>query len=144
MALHIYIGKENLPEDKEFILDNENYFAFSGITDCDFSRYVIKEIEQGEFINTMFFRDRFGGQLYIDCLSTGSKTLLNIYNNEDKVFYGGEMGDNALELLSILRNGNIYFDNMRSNDLLGIPFQKGIYVNNIFCADYDAVEEVLV
>lgn len=144
MALHLYVGENNLPTDKEFILDNENFFEFSGVTDCAFSRRIIQELEEGTFIDTIFFRDRFGGQLYINCLSTGAKTLFNIYNNQDKIFYGGEMGDNALALLGELNEGNVYFNESRKDDILDITFSSNVYINDVLCTTYEAMEEVLL
>ena len=46
----------------------------------------------------------------IDKLSTGCKTALNILYNPDKVFDIRECGDNALDVIYALPNGNVYCD----------------------------------
>ena len=48
--------------------------------------------------------------LDIDCLSTGCKIILNVLYFPNKVFCMKECGDNAIELLYSLKNGNIYSD----------------------------------
>ena len=48
--------------------------------------------------------------LNIDKLSTGCKTVLNIMYNPDKVFDICECGDNALDVIYSLPEGNVYCD----------------------------------
>ena len=56
-------------------------------------------------------KSRFGGEvLNIDKLSTGCKTLLNIFYNPDIIFDIRECGENALDLIYALPEGNIYCD----------------------------------
>jgi len=43
-------------------------------------------------------------------LSTGCKTVLNVYKNKDKCFYVGECGENALIELLNLDEGNAFID----------------------------------
>ena len=48
--------------------------------------------------------------LDIDCLSTGCKTVLNVLYFPDTVFCLKECGENALEILYSLEQGNVYSD----------------------------------
>ena len=47
-------------------------------------------------------------KLNIDKLSTGCKTALNIMYNPNKVFDISECGENALEVIYALEQGNVY------------------------------------
>ena len=51
-----------------------------------------------------------GTTLNIDKLSTGCKTALNIMYNPDKIFDIRECGDNALDVIYALPDGNVVCD----------------------------------
>lgn len=143
--LNIYVGEENLPKDKELIMDNEAYFAFVDTSDNSFIRRVLETVEQGSYLSEDSFIDRFGYKLPIDYISSGSQTLLNIYSHPDKLFYGGEIGMNALEVLMFLKDGNVYFE----IPFNGIPEPEGedpyekVSVNGIVCSGVYQIDEVL-
>jgi len=90
------------------VLNNESAFLKYEVQDCEYTRKVIKEIEEGEFLDSRSFIDKFGYKVYLENISTGSKTLLNIYHNPDKVFFVGEIGANATRLLEDIPSGKIY------------------------------------
>lgn len=109
MPLCIYVGKNNLPKNKKFIFDVEAEFFRYGIKDCRLSKEIIKEIDNGKYINESTFLDRFGVSLYTDYLSTSSKALLLLISCKDKVLNFDEVGDNAIKYaLTHFNSGNIF------------------------------------
>lgn len=142
--LNIYIGKDCLPKDKELIMDNEAYFSFSDMSKTDFIERVLREIEKGTYLDERTFLDRFNTKVYCSCLSTGSKTLINISTQPDKIFYGGEMGENARTLIMYIKEGNVYFD----DDFQGIcepdeyPYEV-VKVNGIECNGVYQMQEII-
>ena len=143
--LNIYIGERNLPRDKELIRDNESYFFLANTQQSEFVDRVLRDIEKAEYFDTESIIDRFGHKLYWDLISTGSKTLININSHIDKVFYGAEMGQNAVTLLLYLKEGNVYFEEGTFNfdEPEDYPIEK-VCVNGIVCDGtyqiYEAVD----
>jgi len=70
---------------------------------------IIESIDHSVWINKYQFKSRFDSSvLNIDKLSTGCKTALNIMYNPDKIFNICECGDNALDVIYSLTEGNVY------------------------------------
>lgn len=105
-------GKNAVPKDKERIRYNDIYFNqhTAELLD-DRAADIIRKIDASEPIGPYQIRSRFDGMLLnIDRLSTGCKTVLNILYNPDKVFDIRECGDNALDVIYALPQGNICCD----------------------------------
>ena len=69
---------------------------------------IIEKIDDSVMVDQFRIRSGFDGAvLNIDKLSTGCKTALNIVYNKDKVFDIRECGDNALDVIYHLEEGNI-------------------------------------
>lgn len=116
MSLCVYVGKNNLPKDKEFVFDVEAEFFRYGIKDCILSKEIMKVIDEGEYVNKSIFLDRFGVSLYTDCLSTSSKALLLLISCKDKVLNFDEVGNNAIKYaLEHFNEGNIYISDYYGN-----------------------------
>ena len=125
--LNIYVGEENLPKDKELIIDIEKFFVSISLRDSDFVRNILKVIEQGKYVDTNVFSDRFERNLWKDCLSTGSKLAIAIYLYPEYVYMCDEIGDNVLPLILNCENVNLYF-NRRDIEFNGV-FKDSILVN---------------
>lgn len=108
--LNIYIGRDNLPKDKQFIFDIEDVIYLVKITGTEFQRMVLRRVEHGDYYNNELFKDRFGGLLYYNEMSTGSKALFEVESLRDCVINCSECGENALRLLSNLRHGNVFLN----------------------------------
>ena len=75
------------------------------------AKEIIAVLDCSEMVNKYTVKSRFDGlALNIDKISTGCKTVLNIIYNPDRIFDIRECGDNALELIYSLPEGNIICD----------------------------------
>jgi hypothetical protein len=107
--INIYTKSDLIPKDKEFISDNASYFIKHTVEDNKVNRFIISEIDGGEYLSSSTFKDRLGITVYTRNLSMSSKTLINIANNSDYVFSCAEMGYNAFELMfQCIDNANVY------------------------------------
>ena len=104
--------KKTLPKSMELIKLNDIYFnKFTVSLLDDRAKRIIWEIDHSEMVSQFSIRSRFDGMtLNIDRLSTGCKTTLNILYNPDKIFDIRECGDNALDVIYALPQGNVYCD----------------------------------
>lgn len=107
----ITVYKTN-PSDMELIIVNDVYFnKYTALRLDSRAANIIYEIDRSEMVSQFVIKSRFDGlSLNIDKLSTGCKTALNVMYNIDKVFDVRECGDNALDVIYSLPDGNIYCD----------------------------------
>ncbi len=103
---------KTIPKDMELIKLNDIFFNKYTSEKLDEKAIdIIFKIDQSEMVDKFTIRSRFdGGILNIDKLSTGCKTVLNIMYNKDKIFDIRECGENALDVIYSLDNGNITCD----------------------------------
>lgn len=118
--VNFYVGKNNIPIDKYFVFDVERVFPRVIISGTPFQKLVLQEIEKGQYYSESMFRDRFGGCLYYDALSTGSKALLLTDYLKDSIINFDEVGDNAIAYLSCAESCNVYM----SRRGIDIPWMK--------------------
>lgn len=111
MSLHVYTELTGKPTDIQFIDYNDIFFNSVALKDDAITRTILEVIDKAKYnsANTIIGRDPTLGALNKNCLSTGCKTLLNILYNPDKCFDLIECGTNVLELLPIIKNGNVYW-----------------------------------
>lgn len=128
--LNIYIDKSNLPKDRVFVNDVDAFFNACKLRNTDFTKFVLHEIEKGEYVDEDIFTDRFGRGLFINCLSTGAKILLSAQYFPDMVFNCCEAGNNVLELLLLCADANIYFPN-GNREFETFNDKIEIYVNGV-------------
>ncbi|MBR6223022.1 MAG: DUF4869 domain-containing protein [Lachnospiraceae bacterium] len=104
--------KKNIPKGIELVKLNDIYFNKYTVELLDERAvFYISKIDASEYVSKYMIKSRFGGEvLNIDKLSTGCKTLLNIFYNPDIIFDIRECGENALDLIYALPEGNIYCD----------------------------------
>ena len=102
--------KKAIPESLKLIKINDQYFNKYTVEMLDEKAAdIIWEIDRSKMIDKYFIESRFDStKLNIDKLSTGCKTALNIMYNPDKIFDISECGENALEVIYTLEQGNVY------------------------------------
>ncbi len=99
-----------IPQNMELITLNDVYFNKYTVEMLDEkANEIIEKIDHSKMLSKYTISSRFNGTaLNIDRLSTGCKTILNIMYNLDKVFDICECGDNALDVVYSLPQGNVY------------------------------------
>ena len=102
--------KKAIPESLELIQINDQYFNKYTAEMLDKrAADIIWKIDRSRMIDKFFIESRFDGtKINIDKLSTGCKTALNIVYNPNKIFDISECGENALEMIYALEQGNVY------------------------------------
>lgn len=137
--LNIYIGREHLPKDKEFIFDPEALTLSLDLLADDTVTDILYTVEQAVPQSSDTFVDRFGRGLYRTCLSASSKILLGAHLT-DFIVNGDELGSNAFDYLNKLSHGSIYFSEFLFDvNLLNLP----VTVNNTVCRCSDDVFNLL-
>lgn len=121
-----------------YVLDNEAFFARYPVVWDEFSKSIISEIDKGTYYDNFTFKDRLGVKLYNSCLSTGAKTLLNIYSHPEYIFDFREAGDNCIELFLTRMTGSIYIPRLQESDLFWLKGRKSLKIslNGIWCKDF--------
>ncbi len=114
MALTLYLGSEQIKENKGIVALNDIWFQ-NHIKEIRFGkeeREIVKEIDKVDYAKDGRFKSKFMEGTLIDSseLSTGCKTALNIYSFPDNIFNLAECGDNALQLIVNLKRGKAYID----------------------------------
>jgi hypothetical protein len=110
MSLNIFETIEEIPQGVEYIKSNDLFFDAKGnIPNSEFAKAVLEHIDNARYFNNKSFIGRFGDDDLQpkSNLSTGSKTLLNIAQNIHQCFNVSECGNNALEMLFRINEGNI-------------------------------------
>lgn len=102
--------KKALPKNVELIKINDVYFnKYTSEKLDEKAKDIIFRIDKSILIDKYTIGSRFDGtKINIDKLSTGCKTTLNILYNPDKIFDISECGENALEEIYSLSEGNVY------------------------------------
>lgn len=111
MSLNLYTSIEDVPKDLKLVDYNDAFFGmYTPLNNSEFEKKALKDIDEAIFTSKETFIGRtksFGG-LFRNCLSTGCKTLLNIEKNpKGYCFDLLECGQNALNMLKYLNNGNV-------------------------------------
>ena len=145
MALNVFLARTEIPDNMQLICENDAYFnGYTKIGDSKFERNVLNIIDKAKRVSDFKFTGRTEklGNLNKSCLSTGTKTLVNIYNNTDDCFNVVECGDNALEFLCDLRNGNVlwefpFINFERDDETCDILCRGRHFTNIVDFMDYD-------
>lgn len=133
MSLMVYDDTTNSGID--VIIDNNSYFELNTIpTDCSFVRLLIEKVEGGTYKDNNSFISKLGYETNIFNLSSGSKTILNIYYNSSTCFDLRDCGNNALSfLLKYLDTGTVYWTS--SLFIYGKNFEIDINYNGVHYTD---------
>ena len=104
--------KKPAAKSMELVVMNDIYFNQMTVSLLDDrAKEIIWQIDRSDMLSPFSISSRFDGTvLNIDKLSTGCKTALNVLYNPDKAFDIRECGDNALDVIYSLPEGNIFCD----------------------------------
>lgn len=107
--LHVYLNEKDVPKGTDIIPSNDALFDLNvgRLNVDDTIRAIIKEIDNAEYIGNYKVETRFGIVADMTDLSTGCKAAINVYVFPDKMINCIECGDNALQVIFRLKNGNI-------------------------------------
>lgn len=97
--LNIIFGRENC---NDFILDTRIWFKKNKKPEWfedAFVKEFLKEIDGTEVLFEEALKDYKGRGISTEKISTGCKTLCDIYYSDDIIFYGSAMGDNCIPFL---------------------------------------------
>lgn len=116
--LNLVFGRENVPDESKMVLDTRIYFKYNKKPEWfenNFVKEFLKSVDNTEVLFEEALKDYRGRGISTEMISTGCKTLCDIYYNEDTSlwFYGSALGDNCLPfLLRIVRNKdvNLFFE----------------------------------
>ena len=131
--VNVIFGRENV--NRKYILDTRVYFRQnkkeSWFQD-EFVQGFLLGVDGTKVVQGEVMIDRFGKPIIADMISTGCKTLCDIYfDTNNTIFYGSAMGDNCIPYyVEIARHKDItlfyehypYIDNKY--------FNEGIFVMN--------------
>lgn len=108
----IYKDIKDIPQNMDYIELNDVFFNQNTASILDErAEKIIEDIDGSKQVGKYKIRSRFDDIILdIDKLSAGCKTVLNILYNPDKVFCLKECGNNALEVVYGLDQGNVYSD----------------------------------
>lgn len=113
MSLVVYLRKEDIPSNIEYIECNDAFFNLNTmIPDSDLAKDILSAIDKATYYSPKAFTGRSPdmGNLYREYLSTGTKTLFNILTYPDKCFNIIECGQNALDFLQKINNGCVFWN----------------------------------
>lgn len=130
--LNLVFGRENIPDGSKMILDTRIYFRKHKKPEWfedDFVKRFLKVVDKSEVLFEEALKDYKGRGVSTDKISTGCKTLCDIYYNEDTSlwFYGTALGANCLPfLLEIVREKdvNLFFQHYP-------PFPEEFFEENL-------------
>ena len=106
MSLTVYLG--SIPTDLELVHDVQKQFMCTRVKGTTLDKSLIHNIEQGEYLSSQYFQDRFGAKLPIMSLSEGCKAALCVANYPDKVIDLIECGNNAIRhIFESVSTGNV-------------------------------------
>lgn len=143
--IRLYTDSDMIQNNPKYVLDNEAFFGRYDTVWDEFSKSIINIIDGGMFCDEFTFYDRYNVRLYNAYLSTGTKTLLNIYSYPEHVFDFRECGDNCIELFLKRMVGAIYVPNLEDNQVYYLSGRNDcrIFLNNLECVDFMEVVEKL-
>ena len=95
---------------KELVQLNDVYFNKYTVNLLDDrARSIVSRVDDSELIDNYTMKGKFDDTIMnTDKLSTGCKTVLNVMYNPDKIFDIRECGENALDLIYALEDGQVY------------------------------------
>lgn len=134
MAMNFIFGREHC-KGKKIVLDTRIYFSnhkkpfwFSD----PFVQKFLKGVDGTEVLFEEALKDKYGHGISTQMISTGCKTLCDIYFDEEGLwFYGTAMGDNCLEYMFEIareREVNLFYEHYPYID--SKYFEDGLVCHN--------------
>ncbi len=132
MSLNIYINRNDIPDDVNFIESSDMYFESQTLRLDDITSQILADVDKAVRFSDRLFMGRSGStvRLPLECLSTGAKTLLCILYNPYTCFSLGECGDNVVMDLFLITNGHVFWRVPRVDACLDGPCDIMYYGNN--------------
>lgn len=110
MSLKVYIENTEIPAGVEVICKNDEFFdKNTKLVDNEFTRGVLKDIEEAEYIDEETFLDDMLGVMSRKDLGVTAKAILNIAANPDKCVSLVECQLEALVKMCELHDGMVYW-----------------------------------
>lgn len=110
--LRIFTDRSFIPKDMDFIFNVESSFDIDGVLKpSEFTDKVLGFVEEGRYLDSDSFIDRFGYKLNISELSTTSKILFLAKEYPNKCINAIELGKAGHALLPLLDNACLYVGN---------------------------------
>ena len=130
--------RKAIPKDKELVTLNDIYFNTHTAELLDGqAEHIVSKIDGSRLVGKYSIISRFGeATLNVDRLSTGCKTVLNILYNPDKIFDIRECGDNALDAIYALPQGNVFC----SYPLISFDMSQALACDRAGCHVVDSYE----
>ena len=124
--LIIYLDKNKIKQKIQYF--NNSYFDLY-VNKIAFNNNVISiisKIDGVKYIGDYRILSKFQPKtaIRVEELSSGCKTAINVYSFPQNIFYVGECGDNALQVICNYNHGNIFVDDF----FIPLPFQNTIQV----------------
>lgn len=109
--LNIFTNRKDI--SNMLIVDlNDFYFETCTLKNDEFTKLVLNDIDYADYFDENNYTSKRKGvcNLHKSSLSTGTKTLLNIYYNPDVCFNMRECGNNVFKYLPLIQDGNILWE----------------------------------
>lgn len=132
-----------------FERSNDLYFRSAFLYRDDFICEILDTVDQCDYVSdSVVFSRRLNCQIPIGLLSTGCKTLLNIYMHSNICFSVEECGMNAIMMLRKFRDGKVYYkfpvfavEDLEKDNQCDILFEGNHFIKLTdlmqFCNDLD-------
>lgn len=144
--------EENGYDEYKVLTNLEYEFTKLTLEDSELNRKLIREIEQGEYLDSSRFLDRFGTALYYSEMSTGCKGALVVVNNPEVQYDISECGWNARDaIIRHCRDGRILmpypylavaFDEKNPKSMECDVFMDGFRFTDIVRLNYYLTDEM--
>lgn len=112
MSLKVYARREDVPAGMKVVDVSDIFFDSYELKEDALTSKILMDIDKAIYSSPTTFigRDEELGSLNKSFLSTGCKTLLNIAYHPDICFNVQLCGQNVLDLLYLIRNGNVLWE----------------------------------
>lgn len=143
MALSIYRTEKDVPKDKKVITSNDTFFSLNKPSKVDENiKKIIKIIDNADYIDNDTIRTPYG-VTGLSSLSSGCKTIINMYRHPELVFNGIECGYNALGfIIKHLKNGNIITAIAPAYELNDCKINADYHSGNK-CGHYESINKLI-
>lgn len=114
MALNVYTDRSLIPQGLDIVFFGDRYFdANTYLSDDVLVSEILFTVDKARYHTKYSFISRVPniGALNKSCLSTGTKTILNVINHPDVCFSIECCGGNVLDFIPRLHDGNILWEN---------------------------------